>query len=166
MADLTAGFGNGVNLQPSYYNGNPNLICTCHYYGGSGKASDLQTAANYWKADYRALGGNFTINLCNEWGSHNITSNACAAAYNSAISTGRSVYSGPIVIDIPGYGQETLPASAAVKGTKINDANIILSAHIYPNGYNQGRGHNLHFGGRQVAPDGEVQQALGQLLNG
>ncbi|MFD1470134.1 cellulase family glycosylhydrolase [Hymenobacter caeli] len=189
-ADLTNNLGNGVNLQPSYYNnGNPNfawslmkqqtkiktlrieidpsrvgastaanwisqarsngytnLICTYHYYGGSDKASDLMTAANWWKANYRALGGNFTINLCNEWGSHNITPSAYAAAYNSAISTVRQVYSGPIVVDIPGYGQETATAAAAVKGTggtKINDTNIILSVHVYPNGYNQAKGHNL-----------------------
>ena len=28
-------------------------------------------------------------------------------------------------------------------GTKINDANIILSVHVHPNGYNQAKGHNL-----------------------
>ncbi|WP_223648982.1 cellulase family glycosylhydrolase [Hymenobacter psoromatis] len=188
-ADLTAGLGNGVNLQPSYYNGgNPNfgfslmkqqskiktvrieiepgyetqakgwisqaksngfaVIATYHKSSvlGSDNTGELATAGNWWKANYKTLGGNFTINLMNEWGSHNISSNTYAAAYNSAISSVRSVYSGPIIIDIPGYGQETATAAAAVKGTggtKINDTNIILSAHVYPNGYNQGKGHTL-----------------------
>ncbi|MFD1470135.1 cellulase family glycosylhydrolase [Hymenobacter caeli] len=188
-ADLTSGLGNGVNLQPSYYNGgNPNfgfslmkqqtkiktvrieiepgyvsqakswisqaksngyaVIATYHKSSvlGSDNTSELATAGTWWKTNYNALGGGFTINLMNEWGSHNISSNAYAAAYNTAISSVRAVYSGPIIIDIPGYGQETSTAAAAVKGTggtKINDTNIILSAHVYPNGYNQGKGHTL-----------------------
>jgi mannan endo-1,4-beta-mannosidase len=122
------------------------LICTFHNFGGSDKASDLMTAANWWKANYSTLGGGFTINLCNEWGSHNVTSNAYASAYNSAISTVRSVYSGNIIVDIPGWGQETKTAMDAIKGTngtKINDTKIILSAHIYPGAYNQGRGRAM-----------------------
>ncbi len=188
-ADLTANLGNGVNLQPSYYNGgNPNfgfslmkqqtkiktvrieiepgyvsqaknwiaqaksngyaVIATYHKSSvlGSDNASELAAAGTWWKANYGTLGGGFTINLMNEWGSHNITSNAYAAAYNTAISSVRSVYGGAIIIDIPGYGQETATAAAAVKGTggtKINDTNIILSAHVYPNGYNQGKNHTL-----------------------
>ena len=187
--DLTANLGNGVNLQPSYYNGgNPNfgfslmkqqsriktvrieiepgyvsqakdwiaqakangyaVIATYHKASelGSDDTSELTAAGTWWKTNYGTLGGGFTINLMNEWGSHNITSNAYAAAYNSAISSVRAVYSGPIILDIPGYGQETATAAAAVKGlggTKLNDTNIILSAHVYPNGYNQGKGHTL-----------------------
>jgi len=187
-------FGNGVNVQPAYYNsGNVNLglslmkanakiktvrleidptaygfsiaqaktwissirgqgytlICTYHNAGklGSDNAADLQAAANWWKANYSnlAASGSFTVNLSNEWGSHNITPAAFAAAYNSAISTVRQVYSGAIIIDIPGWGQETATAACAVKGcstgqTKITDTNIILSAHIYPGAYNQAKG--------------------------
>ncbi len=182
----TNGWGNGVNLQPSYYNGgNPNfawslmkqqskiqtlrieidpsrvstataktwitqarnngyssIICTFHEYGGSSNASDLVTAANWWKNNYAALGGNFTINLCNEWGAGTMSSNAFASAYNQAIPIVRQVYSGPIVIDCAGYGHETQVTAQAVKGTngvKINDGNIILSNHIYPNGYSNSR---------------------------
>ena len=188
-ADLTAGLGNGVNLQPSYYNGgNPNfgfplmkqqakiktvrieiepdkvsqaknwiaqaksngyaVIATYHKSAvlGSDNPGELTAAANWWKANYGTLGGNFTINLMNEWGSHDISADAYARAYNSAISTVRSVYGGPIILDIPGYGQETATAAAAAKGynsTKISDTNIILSVHIYPNGYNQGKQHSL-----------------------
>ena len=185
-AERTTGvFGNGVNLQPSYYNGgncdlgwnlmnqNGNIktvrievepgqetnakrwiseaksngktvIVTYHKSSvlGSNSTSELNNAANWWKNNYNSLGGGFTINLMNEWGDHTITSNAYASAYNTAISTVRSVYSGKIIIDIPGWGQETRTAAEAVKGTngtKINDANIILSAHIYPGAYNQGR---------------------------
>lgn len=188
-ADLTASLGNGVNLQPSYYNGgNPNfgwslmkqqtniktvrieiepgyesqaknwiaqakangyaVIATYHKSSvlGSDDTTELTAAGNWWKANYTNLGGSFTINLMNEWGSHNISSNAYAAAYNTAIASVRQVYGGPIILDIPGYGQETATAAAAVKGTngtKINDTNIILSVHVYPNGYNQAKNHNL-----------------------
>jgi hypothetical protein len=186
LAGKTNGFGNGANLQPSYYNnGNPNfawslmkqqskiqtlrieidpsrvsvatakswitqarsngytnLICTFHEYGGSSNANDLVTAANWWKANYNTLGGNFTINLCNEWGAGTMTSNAFASAYNQAIPIVRQVYSGPIIIDVAGYGHETQVTAQAVNGTngvKINDGNIILSNHIYPNGYSNSR---------------------------
>lgn len=188
-ADLTAGLGNGVNLQPSYYNGgNPNfgwslmkqqpkiktvrieiepdkvsqaknwiaqakangyaIIATYHKSSvlGSDNTAELTAAANWWKANYATLGGGFTVNLMNEWGSHSISADAYARAYNSAIGTVRQVYGGPIIIDIPGYGQETATAAAAAKGynsTKISDGNIILSVHVYPNGYNQGKNHNL-----------------------
>lgn len=179
---------NGVNLQPSYYNGgNPNfdwalmklqtkiktlrieiepdkapqaknwiaqaqangfsVIATYHKYTvlGSDNATELTDAANWWKNNYVALGGNFTINLMNEWGSHNITASAYATAYNTAIAIVRTVYAGPIVIDIPGWGQETYTAYQAVKTSNpvIADTNIIISAHIYPNGWNQGRNHSV-----------------------
>ena len=181
-------FGNGVNLQPSYYNGgNPNfgwslmkantkirtvrieiepdkvtqakswisqaksngytVIATYHKASvlGTDNTSELTAAANWWKANYSTLGGGFTINLMNEWGSHNITPSAFASAYNNAIATVRQVYSGLIIIDIPGWGQETATAACAVKGcssgqTRITDTNIVLSAHIYPGAWNQGKG--------------------------
>lgn len=188
-ADLTAGLGNGVNLQPSYYNGgNPNfgwslmkqqvkiktvrieiepdkvtqarnwidqakangyaIIATYHKSSvlGSDDTAELTAAANWWKANYGALGGGFTINLMNEWGSHNLSANSYAVAYNNAIGIVRQVYGGPIIIDCSGYGQETAVVSSAVKGfnsTPISDTNIILSVHIYPNGYNQALSHNL-----------------------
>lgn len=185
-------YGNGVNLQPSYYNGGncdlgwnlmkantkiktvrieiePNqvtnakrwiaeakangytVIATYHKSTvlGSDNTAELTAAANWWKANYATLGGGFVINLMNEWGSHNITASNFAAAYNNAISIVRTVYSGRIIVDIPGYGQETATAACAVKGcatgqTKINDTNIILSAHIYPGAYNQGKGRYMN----------------------
>lgn len=188
-ADLTASLGNGVNQQPSYYNGgNPNfgwsllkqqskvktvrieiepgyvsqaknwiaqakangyaVIATYHKSSvlGSDDATELAAAGTWWKNNYSALGGGFTVNLMNEWGSHTITPAAYAAAYNTAISSVRAVYSGPLILDIPGYGQETATAAAAVKGssgTKITDTNIILSAHVYPNSFNQVKNHTL-----------------------
>jgi len=124
-------------------NGYTDIICTFHQYGGSDSASDLMTAANWWKNNYNTMGGGFTINLCNEWGSHNISASAYASAYNSAISTIRQVYSGPIVMDIPGWGQETLTAYNAFKTSspRVNDGNVIVSTHIYPGNWNQGRNH-------------------------
>ncbi len=185
----TLSFGNGANLQPSYYNnGNPNfgwslmkqqskiktlrieidpsrvsvstakgwisqaksngynsIICTFHEFGGSDNLSDLLTAANWWKSNYNSLGGGFTINLCNEWGDHNISASTYASDYNQAIAVVRQVYSGNIIIDIPGWGQETYTAYQAIKTSspRITDTHIILSTHIYPGDYNQGRGHTF-----------------------
>ena len=187
-------FGNGVDLQPSYYNGgnvmfgfalmlaSPKIksvrieieptvpialaaswiqqahnngykvIATYHKYTvlGSDNAADLTDAANWWKANYTTLAaaGSFTVNLMNEWGDHNLSAAAYASAYNNAIAIVRQVYSGPIILDCPGWGQETSVAADAVKGTggsgaTIADTNIILSAHIYPNGYNQAKGHTF-----------------------
>ncbi|MCD9576243.1 glycoside hydrolase family 5 protein [Flavobacterium soyae] len=184
--------GNGVNLQPSYYNsGNCDLgwnlmkqntkiktvrievepgqetnakrwiseaksngftvIVSYHKSSvlGSDSTSELNAAATWWKNYYSYLGGNFIINLTNEWGSHNITPSAYASAYNTAITEVRKVYSGTIIIDIPGWGQETATAACAVKGcstgqTKINDTKIILSAHIYPGAYNQAKGRYMN----------------------
>lgn len=184
-------FGNGINLQPSYFNGGncdlgwdlmnqkaniktvrievepgqetnakrwiseakangKTVIVTYHKSKvlGSDNTAELDAAATWWKNNYASLGGGFTVNLINEWGSHNITSAAYASAYNSAISTVRTVYDGKIIIDIPGWGQETATAACAVKGCnggiKINDVNIILSAHIYPGSYNQGKGRYMN----------------------
>ncbi|HEY4247922.1 MAG TPA: hypothetical protein VGM64_13800 [Lacunisphaera sp.] len=180
---------NGVNIQPSYYNGgNPNfgwslmnantkiktvrievepgfvtqaktwiagaksnghpIILTYHKSAvlGSDSVSELTAAGNWWKSNYKTLSASasFQVNLMNEWGSHNLSSNSMASAYNTAISLVRSVYSSNIVVDIPGWGQETVTATEAVKGTngtKINDTNITLSAHIYPGAWNQRNNH-------------------------
>lgn len=127
-------------------NGYNDIIVTFHQYGGSDNYNDLQTAANWWKNNYSKLGGGFTINLCNEWGSHNLSASSYASAYNAAISTVRSVYSGPIIMDIPGWGQETLTAYNAFKTSspRVNDGNVVVSTHIYPGNWNQGRGHTYN----------------------
>ncbi|RYY03952.1 MAG: glycoside hydrolase [Gammaproteobacteria bacterium] len=180
-------FGNGVNLQPSYYNnGNVNMgwslmkskgniksvrieiepgketqgktwiaqaksngyavIATYHKSAvlGSDSTSELAAAGTWWKNNYNnlAAAGSIFVNISNEWGSHNISANSYASAYNSAISSVRSKYSGRIVIDIPGWGQETATAAAAIKGTngtKINDTYIVPSIHAYPGAWNQGK---------------------------
>lgn len=186
----TVSFGNGVNLQPSYYNsGNVDfgwslmkqqaniktvrieiepgfavqakgwitqaitngyaVVATYHKYTvlGSDDTAELNAAANWWKTNYGTLStaGPFTINLMNEWGSHNISPAAYATAYNNAIAIVRTVYKGPIIIDIPGYGQETYTAYQACKTSTptITDTSIILSTHIYPPSYNQGRSHTF-----------------------
>jgi len=186
-ASFAGEFGNGVNLQPSYYNnGNVNMgwslmkskgkiksvrieiepgketqgkawiaqaksngytvIATYHKSSvlGSDSASELAAAGTWWKNNYSnmAAAGAIFVNVMNEWGSHNISPNAYASAYNTAISSVRSKYSGRIVIDIPGWGQETATAAAAIKGqggTKINDTYIVPSIHAYPGAWNQGK---------------------------
>ena len=181
-------WGNGVNFQPSYYNGgNPNLalsllkeqskiktirleiepdkveqaklwiaqikahgynlICTYHKYKVLGKddANELLAAANWWKANFKELSASstFVINLMNEWGSHKLTASDYAKAYNEAIAIVRTVYKGPIIIDISGWGQETYIAYQACTSSnpKILDNNVVLSTHIYPVGWNAGRNH-------------------------
>jgi len=123
--------GNGVNLQPSYYNGGNvqfgwdlmkqynkiktvrieiepdvnietakswikgatsngiNVIATYHKYTilGSDDVNELLNAANWWKQNWANLAsaGPFTINMINEWGSHNLSPGALADGYNRAI---------------------------------------------------------------------------------
>lgn len=176
-------FGNGVNIQPSYYNnGNVTIgwdlmhsysqiktirieiepdkvlqgkewisqaksngyevIATYHNYNllGSDDPNVLLNAANWWVQNYYTLSssGDFTVNLMNEWGSHNQNPYSYADAYNKAINTLRSVYSGYVIIDIPGWGQESKTAADA--SSMLSDSKIILSAHVYPGGWNNG--HN------------------------
>lgn len=115
---------------------------------GTDNVAELKAAAVWWVKYYSQLSasGSFIVNLMNEWGSHTISSNDYAAAYNMAITTLRTVYSGPVIIDLPGWGQGTHTAAEAVKGTngiQINDTNIFLSAHIYPDAYNGGKKRNM-----------------------
>lgn len=126
------------------------VIATYHKVSalGSDEPSELLAAADWWRRNYAdlAASGPITVNLMNEWGSHDLTPAAYANAYNDAIAVVRSVYSGPIIIDVPGWGQETAVAAAAVKGQKgaaIQDRGIILSVHVYPSGWNQALKHAL-----------------------
>jgi len=193
--------GNGVNLQPSYYNqGEVNfawalmkskdriktvrleiepdrvkqatewirqagkagysVIATYHHAKilGTDHPQEVQKAADWWQKNYDTLisglpkdeqgkldSSRLIINLINEWGSHNITPASYAKAYNAAISVIRTFYKGYIILDIPGWGQETYTAYQACKisNPRITDPKIALSAHIYRSGYNQGRGHTL-----------------------
>jgi len=193
--------GNGVNLQPSYYNNGQvdfawplmqskdkiktvrleiepdrvlqavdwirqaskagyTIIATYHKAKilGSDDPAQVEQAATWWQQNYGQLIGGLQrdrkgvidssrllINLINEWGSHNMTPESYAATYNAAIATIRTFYNNYIIIDIPGWGQETYTAYQACKTShpRITDPKIVLSADIYRSGYNQGRGHTL-----------------------
>ena len=126
------------------------LICAYQSASGQGTNSvaELMAAAKWWRDNYRELSaaGPFRINLMNEWGDHSITPADYAGAYNAAIAVVRSVYAGNIIIDLPGWGQETHTAALAVagaNGARIVDANITLSVHIYPGDWNQALNHWL-----------------------
>lgn len=123
--------GNGVNLQPSYYNGGNvqfgwdlmrqfnkiqtvrieiepdvnietaknwirdaagnglNIIATYHKYTvlGSDDEGELMNAAFWWANNWANLAsaGPITINMINEWGSHNLSPGRVADLYNRAI---------------------------------------------------------------------------------
>jgi mannan endo-1,4-beta-mannosidase len=189
---LTAGLGNGVNLQPSYYyDGDVDLgwnmmakypkiksvrieiemgreaiaerwireavnrkyavIATFHSAAIltdeqllMDDPNELFKAAAWWVTNYPSLSkaGAFTINLMNEWGGHAITPSDYAASYNQAIATVRSVYDGPIIVDLPGFGQEAHTVALAIvgkSGQTLKDPKIILSAHIYPQAWSLSR---------------------------
>jgi hypothetical protein len=118
------------------------VIATYHYADslGSNNPNLLLAAANWWVENWDTLSsaGSFIVNLINEWGNHSITSQQYAAAYNQAIDTVRQVYDGPIICDIPGWGQETHTAADA--STSIIDDDIIFSVHIYPGAWNSRTG--------------------------
>ena len=183
---VAVAFGNGVNLQPSYYNnGNVTfgwnvmkkysqikqlrieiepdkvvqgkkwiqdahnqgyqLIVTYHKYValGSDDENEIIAAANWWVANYEYLkpkGGDFTINLINEWGSHSQSAATYSKAYNTAVAIVRTVYSHDIIIDISGWGQNTHVAAQA--SPMLSDTKLILSAHIYPQGNQEGHYNN------------------------
>lgn len=123
------------------------VIATCHHFPVNGAAGEevLFDAAHWWAANYAYLSQNspFAINILNEWGSHKTTREEFARAYNTAISIIRenTGYAGPIVCDVPGYGQETHVAADAAQN--LEDDNVVLSVHIYPVAYNNEKGRNL-----------------------
>jgi mannan endo-1,4-beta-mannosidase len=126
------------------------VIATYHKFTalGSDNATELMAAANWWVTNYATLrsSGAFAINLMNEWGSHSITAHDFATAYNQALQLLRTVYRGPVVIDLPGYGQEAQVAALAVSGRNnatIADRNVILSMHVYPEAWNSEKQRGL-----------------------
>src|ERR1700677_1065381 len=126
------------------------VVATYHKHAalGTDDPNELLEAAAWWVANYSSLQleGRFRINLMNEWGSHAITAREFAAAYNEALAHVRTAYDGPIIIDIPGFGQEAQIAADAISGPAtetITDPNIILSAHIYPDAWNNHEGRGM-----------------------
>ncbi|MCX6207378.1 MAG: cellulase family glycosylhydrolase [Bacteroidetes bacterium] len=112
------------------------VIATYHKSNalGSNDPQELILAAQWWADNYQTLGGNFIINLTNEWGAHNLSSTEYADAYNPAIELLRTVYGGDIIIDLPGWGQDAGVAADAI--AMITDSKIALSAHIYKDSWN------------------------------
>ena len=83
----------------------------------------------------------FNINIIYR-GTHAVTSTEYADAYNAAIAIVRTVYSGPLVVDIPGWGQATGTAIAA--SPFISDQNIVFSTHLHPQSYNEVAGRYMN----------------------
>ncbi len=103
---------------------------------GSDDRQELLNAANWWEDNYANLSssGPIIINLMNEWGSHNISPQEYADAYNEAISIIRPFYSEKIIIDAPGWGQATKIAADAYP--LLDDKHITYSIHIYTSAFN------------------------------
>lgn len=144
------------------------VIVTYHNHQdlGSNDPNTLLAGANWWVENWDTLSsaGSFTVNLMNEWGNHDLTSQEYADAYNAAIDTVRKVYSGPIICDIPGWGQETHTAADA--SLDINDDDIIFSVHIYTNGWNGKAGHNLCEADLDYLEDAGRPCMVGEFGNG
>ena len=120
------------------------VIATHHCYKNNGSSDEkaVADAAAWWKANYAELvkAGPFTINVINEWGSHQTSPEVYARAYNSAIKVLREFYKGPIVVDVPGWGQEVYVAAKA--SPLIEDRNIVFSIHIYTSAYIEQGAHH------------------------
>jgi len=129
-------------IQEAHNNGY-HIIATYHTSPlGEDNPIQLIEAAQWWIENYMYLkaAGEFTINIRNEWGSHDINAIDYANAYNDAIHMIRNIIgiqpNIPLIIDIPGWGQETHTAAQA--SPLITDKFIIFSAHIYTKAYNNG----------------------------
>ena len=103
---------------------------------GSNKIEDLREAAKWWRNNYKILSSNspFIINIMNEWGDHSITPLEYATAYNEIIPIIREVYDGPLIVDVPGFGQATKIAADAF--ALFEDDQLIFSVHIYAGAFN------------------------------
>jgi hypothetical protein len=139
------------------------------YHKSSALASDLDQelilAASWWAAYYGSLAQSrpLIINIMNEWGSNAIAPDHFARAYNQAIQTIRNVYSGLLVIDVPGSGQAVQIACNAVSpsaATPIADNNIALSIHVYPGAWNPAN-NNSTLNGAMVRSDLDALAATG-----
>ncbi len=103
---------------------------------GSNNIEDLLDAAKWWRNNYKILSSNspFIINIMNEWGDHSITPSEYATAYNEVIPIIREVYNGPLIVDVPGFGQATEVAADAY--SLFEDDQLIFSVHIYAGAFN------------------------------
>jgi mannan endo-1,4-beta-mannosidase len=62
------------------------VVCTYHRYQGLGTddVNEVLNAASWWVKNYNTLksAGDFTLNMINEWGSHNQNADSFSSAYN------------------------------------------------------------------------------------
>lgn len=114
------------------------VIATYHKSAvlGSDQKEELLLAAEWWIDNYDiyASTGPVLINVMNEWGSHNISPEEYAEAYNESIELIRTVYDGSLIVDVPGWGQATKIAADAFH--LFEDQDVIFSLHIYTSAFN------------------------------
>ncbi len=133
---------------------------------GSNKLEDLQAGTRWWLQNYRLLASNglFIINIMNEWGGHDLTATAYADAYNEAISQLRAIYDGPLIIDLPGFGNGVQILSDAYD--LITDENIIYSAHIYSGSFNVAENRWLNIADLELLSTLGDNFMVGEFCNG
>lgn len=103
---------------------------------GTDSKDQLMNAANWWKENYETFSetGPIIINIMNEWGSHDISPQQYADAYNDVIAIIREFTSDKLIVDVPGWGQATKIAADAYQ--YFTDQNIIYSIHVYTSAFN------------------------------
>jgi len=103
---------------------------------GSDSRDDLMDAVNWWEDYYTMLSssGPIIINIINEWGSHDISPEDYAGAYNEAIERIRSFYKGKLIVDVPGWGQATKIAADAYP--LFEEQDFTYSIHVYTSAFN------------------------------
>lgn len=138
-----------IEIEPDRANQARTWIREAHEYGyqviatyhdakklGTDSRTELMKATNWWRNNYASLSstGPIIINIMNEWGSHDISPQEYADAYNEAIEAIRPFYTDPLIVDVPGFGQATKVAADAYD--LFEDQGIIFSIHVYTSAFN------------------------------
>lgn len=115
------------------------LVCTLeiHDYTGKNDPQNIKDAVNYWKDLKDLLNANkdfVIVNIANEWLGDWDQSSIWASTYCDAVKQLRDAgIENVLMVDAPGYGQQTAPAINDCQKVKEADTtgNIIFSIHMY-----------------------------------
>ncbi|HYH05247.1 MAG TPA: cellulase family glycosylhydrolase [Bacillota bacterium] len=105
-----------------------------HDVTGGSNAADIERMVNYWIGCKSILSNDLWINIANEWGPTGGT--VWRDTYKNAISRIRAAgMTNPLVIDAPGWGQDSECIKAYGRELLSHDPqkNLIFSIHMYGN---------------------------------